>query len=78
MRESLHVALCNTGLHAYNLDIRSITVDGVEARYELRPYVEENLPQNVLEGKPTMANTHSMLSTCTCLAWLHQCTDGMG
>lgn len=51
----LHAAFACAGLHAYNLDINSITVDGIEARYELRPYVEENLPQNVLEGKPAVA-----------------------
>ncbi len=39
-----------TGLHAYKLNIKRITVDGQETTFELRPYPEENLPENVLEG----------------------------
>ena len=39
-----------TGLHAFRLDIQRITVDGQDASFELRPYPEENLPENVLEG----------------------------
>ncbi|CAL8462796.1 g2329 [Coccomyxa elongata] len=39
-----------TGLNAYKLNIKRITVDGQETTFELRPYPEENLPENVLEG----------------------------
>ena len=28
-------------------------MDGRQASFELRPYLDESLPQNVLEGKPS-------------------------
>ncbi len=50
-----------TGLHAYKLNIKRITVDGQEATFELRPYPEENLPENVLEGVHLLT-LHHLLS----------------
>ena len=38
------------GLHAYGLDIKHVTVDGQDAGFELRPHVEEALPEQVFEG----------------------------
>ena len=38
------------GLHAYGLDVKQVTVDGQNASFELRPHVEETLPEQVFEG----------------------------
>ena len=45
-------------------------MDGAEARYEIRPYVEENLPQNVLEGKHSSGQhpQHSQHMHLPCMA----------
>jgi len=39
------------GLHAYGLNIKGISVDGLEATYELRPPFEEALPEQVSDGE---------------------------
>ena len=44
-------ACAAAGLHAYPTHaIKSVIVDGQVASFELRPYLDESLPQHVLEG----------------------------
>jgi len=40
----------SAGLHAYKLGIKTLTVNGQDAAFELRPYLDESLPENVLQG----------------------------
>ncbi len=53
------------GLHAYKLNIKRITVDGQETTFELRPYPEENLPENVLEGVHLLAVFLILSTACS-------------
>ena len=56
------------GLHAYGLDIKHVTVDGQDASFELRPHVEEALPEQVFEGaSPIMpAVAQPAPAACVC------------
>ena len=58
--------LCRAGLHAYpTLSIKGITVDGRQASFELRPYLDEGLPQNVLEGEPSASCMRPLGALCS-------------
>ena len=63
------------GLHAYGLDIKHVTVDGQDAGFELRPHVEEALPEQVFEGalwimpavsQAAPADSPGCLCRCSC------------
>jgi len=37
------------GLHAYQLTVRRVSIDGAEASFQLQPTVVENLPEALLQ-----------------------------